>query len=144
MTNKTTNERFKKLLKLPFGENWENLFPEENQPPSGERDRARTLAILWQIRHTITHNVGVITGTDSGKLKMLVKKSVVPNVIINPTNRDIVDVKRSLVESAQSVNRRVGSRLAEVLTVLHADNPAFRRRRTGRFPLERTGLWGGR
>jgi hypothetical protein len=59
LTNRTINERFKRLLKSPFGDNWENLFPEENQQPQGERARARALSILWQIRHTITHNVGV-------------------------------------------------------------------------------------
>jgi len=26
LTNRTTNERFRKLLKRPFGDNWENLF----------------------------------------------------------------------------------------------------------------------
>ncbi len=125
LTNKTTNERFKKLLKLPFGENWESLFPEENQSPPGERDRARTLSILWQVRHTITHNVGVITGSDAGKLKMLVKADVESSRILNPGNHDIIYVKRFLSETAQAVNVRVGNRLAQVLTILHADNPAL-------------------
>ena len=84
VTNRTTNDRFKKLLKLPFGDNWESLFPDENQPPPGERDRARTLSILWQVRHTITHNVGVITGSDAGKFKMLVKANVESSRISEP------------------------------------------------------------
>jgi len=107
VTNKTTNERFKKLLKLPFGENWESLFPEENQPPRGERDRARSLSILWQVRHTITHNVGVITGSDAGKFKMLVKSDVESSRILTPKNHDIISVKRFLSETAQSVNQRI-------------------------------------
>ncbi len=125
VTNKTTNERFKKLLKLPFGDNWENLFPEENQPPVPERDRARTLSILWQVRHTITHNVGVITGSDAGKFKMLLKANVESSRIVNPARLDIVYVHQFLSATAQSVNQRIGTRLAEVLTKLHSDNPAL-------------------
>jgi hypothetical protein len=125
VTNRTTNERFKKLLKLPFGDNWENLFPEENQLPPGEREGARTLSILWQMRHTITHNVGVITGSDAGKFKMLVKGAVGPDRILNPGNHDIIYVKRFLTETAESVNARIGNRLAHVLSVLHSDNPAL-------------------
>jgi len=125
LTNRTTNERFRKLLKRPFGDNWENLFPEENQPPPGERDRARTLSILWQVRHTISHNVGVVTGSDAAKLKMIVKSNVDSSGILTPTHYDIIYVKRFLSETAQSVNRRIGTRLAEVLTALHQDNPAL-------------------
>ncbi len=125
LTNRTTNERFRKLLKRPFGDNWENLFPEENQPPPGERDRARTLSILWQVRHTISHNVGVVTGSDAAKLKMVVKSNVDSSRILTPTRHDIIYVKRFLSETAQSVNRRIGTRLADVLTALHSDNPAL-------------------
>ncbi len=125
VTNKTTNERFKKLLKLPFGENWESLLPEENQSPVAERGRARTLSILWQVRHTITHNVGVITGSDAGKLKMLLKANVESSRIVNPARLDIMYVHQFLSTTAQSVNRRVGTRLAEVLTKLHLDNPVL-------------------
>src|SRR5207245_4329216 len=53
INNETINKRFKSLLKSPFGANWELLFPEPNQPPNAERDRARTLAILWQMRHNL-------------------------------------------------------------------------------------------
>jgi hypothetical protein len=82
-------------------------------------------SILWQVRHTITHNVGVITGSDAGKFKMLVKADVESSRILNPGNHDIIYVKRFLSETAQSVNVRIGNRLAQVLTVLHADNPAL-------------------
>ncbi len=125
VTNKTTNDRFRKLLKLPFGDNWENLFPEENQPPFDERERARTLSILWQVRHTITHNVGVITGSDSAKLKMLVKAKVDSDKAINPLKDDIIYVKRFLFQTAQVVNNRIGDRLAVILTKIHADNPTM-------------------
>jgi hypothetical protein len=125
LTNKTTNDRFKRLLKYPFGDNWENVFPEEKQPPAAERERAKTLSVLWQVRHTISHNVGVVTGSDAAKFKMIVKSNVDSNRILTPTNDDIKYVKRFLSETAQSVNRRIGTRLADVLTVLHSDSPVL-------------------
>jgi hypothetical protein len=125
LTNRTINERFKRLLKSPFGDNWENLFPEENQQPQSERARARTLAILWQIRHTITHNVGVITGSDAAKFRMLVKGLASPDRVLRITKRDVVYTKKFLFESSQLVNERVGKRLETLLDGLHRDNPAL-------------------
>jgi hypothetical protein len=125
LTNRTINDRFKRLLKSPFGDNWENLFPEENQQPQNERARARTLAILWQIRHTITHNVGVITGSDAAKFRMLVKGMANPDRVLRITKSDIVYTKKFLFESSQWVNDRVGKRLETLLDVLHRENPAL-------------------
>ena len=112
-------------MKSPFGDNWENLFPEENQQPPGERARAKTLSILWQIRHTITHNVGVITGSDAAKLRMLIKGKTSPDRVLRITKRDIIYTKKFLFESSQSVNDRVGKRLEMLLDGLHRDNPAL-------------------
>jgi hypothetical protein len=125
LTNRTINERFKRLLKSPFGDNWENLFPEENQQPQSERARSRTLSILWQIRHTITHNVGVITGSDAAKFRMLMKGTVSPNRIMRTSKRDIIHADRCLSETSQSVNVRVGRRLETLLDGLHRDNSSL-------------------
>jgi hypothetical protein len=125
LTNRTINERFKRLLKSPFGDNWENLFPEENQHPHGERARARTLSILWQIRHTIAHNVGVITGSDAAKLRMIVKGRVSSDRALRITKRDILYTKRFLLGTSRSVNERVGKRLATLLDALARDHPAL-------------------
>jgi hypothetical protein len=125
LTNRTINERFKRLLKSPFGDNWENLFPEENQQPPGERARARTLSILWQIRHTIAHNVGLITGSDAAKFRMLIKGKTNPDRSLRITKRDIFYAKKFLFESSRLVNARVGKRLEALLDGLHRDNPAL-------------------
>ncbi len=125
LTNRTINERFRRLLKSPFGDNWENLFPEENQQPQSERARARTLAILWQVRHTITHNVGLITGSDAAKSRMLLKGRISPDRALKITRRDIVYTKKFLFETSQSVNERVGKRLEAVLDGLHRDSPVL-------------------
>jgi hypothetical protein len=125
LTNRTINDRFKRLLKSPFGDNWENLFPEENQQPQSERARARTLSILWQIRHTIAHNVGVITGSDAAKFRILIKRAVSPDWVLRLAKRDIIRTDKFLFESSQSVNQRVGKQLETLLDALHRDSPAF-------------------
>jgi hypothetical protein len=125
LTNRTINERFKRLMKLPFGDNWENLFPEENQHPDRERARARTLSILWQIRHTITHNVGVITGSDAAKFRMVLKGTVTPDRALRIMKSDVVSAKIFLFDTSRIVNERVGKRLESLLDTLHRDHPAL-------------------
>lgn len=125
LSNKTTNEKFRRLLKEPFGNPWENLFPDGNQPPQEHREQARTLSILWQVRPTITHNVGVVTGSDAAKFRMLVKADVDSEKLLRPLEDDILHAKRFLFETADSVNHRVGDRLAVLSTKLHADNPSL-------------------
>lgn len=125
LSNKSINDRFKKLLKSPFADQgWENLFPLRNQPPQGERERASTLAILWQVRHNIAHNVGFLTGSDTGKLRLLLegKGTVEAEKVLRPTLSDLRYVKRFLLDAATNTNTRVGNRLAALLTEIHTDN----------------------
>lgn len=117
------NDRFRRLLALPFESGDFLLFPKQ---PLAERERYDTLAVIWQLRHTIVHNVGVITQSDAIKLRLLVR-SVVPQMqVIAPTRDDIRYLKRFLDESAERCNRQIGERLAELLTAIHrADRGLF-------------------
>jgi hypothetical protein len=123
INNETINRRFKSLLKTPFGTDWELLFPETNQQPAAERDRARSLAILWQMRHNLAHNVGVMTHSDSMKFRMLTQGPIVADCRLSPSTEDVRYVKRFLSETAVHVNRRVGTRLAALLEMFHVADP---------------------
>jgi hypothetical protein len=125
LNNNDINDRFRRLLKFPFGELWEFLFPNEKQNPIGGRDRARTLAILWQIRHNLTHNIGVLTRSDATRFKVLIKGNVDPDCVLTPTRGDLRYVKRFLSEAAQYTNREVGNRLAILLTGIHQETPTL-------------------
>ena len=125
INNESINKRFKSLLKFPFGSDWEFLFPAPNQPPDAERSRAATLAILWQIRHNLAHNLGVITHSDSMRFRMLVNGAVPADCRLSPQLQDLSYVKRFLSETAAHTNQRVGQRLAEVLSRLHAADPTL-------------------
>lgn len=125
INNSTISTRFASLLKDLSGDPWESLFPQGRQKPQGEKDRAATLAILWQIRHNLAHNVGVVTHSDAMKFRVLIGSSVTPDRRLFPTADDLRYVKRFLSETANCVNQRVGARLAEILTMFHAADPGL-------------------
>jgi hypothetical protein len=125
ISNKTINDRFRSLLKTPFGADWEYLFPGPGQGTVPQQQRAATLAILWQIRHNLAHNVGVVTHSDAMKLRMLVGGPVPADRRLAPTTEDLRYVKRFLSETATDVNQRVGARLAVLLEGFHQADPAL-------------------
>ncbi len=126
LSNKTINDRFRSLLKTPFGLDWEYLFPGPGQGTILQQQRAATLAILWQIRHNLAHNVGVMTHSDAMKLRMLVGGPVPADCRLAPSMEDLRYVKRFLFETANEINQRVGTRLAALLDVFHqADATLF-------------------
>lgn len=126
LSNKTINERFRKLLGSWDGEPWkEFLFPARRQPPRDQVERASILAILWQLRHTLAHNSGVLTGSDAMKLRSLSGRWVDKERLLSPGEEDLRYVKRFLTESAEESNRRIVHRLSELLTELHEKDPSL-------------------
>jgi hypothetical protein len=116
------NDRFRRLLAPPFETGTFLLFPKQ---PAAERQIYDSLSLVWQLRHTIVHNVGVLTQSDALKLRLLVKSSVASRQVIVPTRKDLRYLKRFLDESAHRANERIGKRLAELLTDLHAADPTL-------------------
>jgi hypothetical protein len=125
LNNQAINDRFRHILKTHFGDPWDYLFPTEKQNPVAERVRASTLAILWQVRHNITHNTGVLTDSDARRLTLMVKANVKSGDTLDPDLSDLRYVKRFLVETADHTNNRVGQRLAALLTERHLDDPTL-------------------
>ena len=121
------NKRFSKLLQDPFqhGGNQFHLFPQRNQQPVDEQWRFPVLGLIWQMRHSIVHNVGVITQSDAVKLRLWAREAVEAPRILAPTRDDLRYVKLFLDETADLCNRRVGDRLAQLLTDMHNDTPGL-------------------
>jgi hypothetical protein len=116
------NDRFRRLLAPPFETGNFLLFPKQ---PAVERERYQTLSIIWQMRHTIVHNVGVITQSDAIKLRLLVRAAVPQMQVIAPSRDDLRYLKRFLDDTAERANRRIGERIAELLTAIHATDPGL-------------------
>lgn len=121
------NKRFRRLLADPFQEGGQSFdfFPKQNQQPAGERWRFESMSLVWQIRHTAVHNVGVLTQSDAVRLRLWAKEPVTGDRILAPTRNDLRYLKRFLDETADVCNRRVGERLAALLTTIHTPAPTL-------------------
>lgn len=121
------NDRFRRLLSDPFqlGGQFFYLFPKQNQMPAGQQSRFDLMSLVWQMRHTAIHNVGVITPSDAVKLRLWAKEQVPSPRILSPTRSDLNYLKRFLDETADICNQRIGDRLAGLLTVLHTQTPVL-------------------
>lgn len=120
---KEINDRFGKLLSDPFqiGGQTFQLFSKQTSP--GKMAPFHVMNLIWQIRNTSVHNVGVITQSDAVKLRLLAKEPVEAPRLLSPTRADLNYLKRYLDETADECNRQVGKRLAELLTTFHSDTP---------------------
>lgn len=87
-----------------------------------EGQRRRTLDTIFQLRHTIVHNLGVVTRTDAARLRLLTKQPVAAPKVLWLTNGDVWYVKLWLDQTAEWVNDQVGARLEALLTALHGDD----------------------
>jgi hypothetical protein len=81
--------------------------------------------LVWQLRHTAVHNVGVITQSDGVKLRLWAKEPVDAPRLLSPIRDDLRYLKRFLDETAESCNQRIGQRLAVLLSTLHGQTPAL-------------------
>lgn len=116
------NSRFRRLLADPFTKGGFEFFPKVTPP---DRTRIETLEILWQLRHTLAHNLGMITRSDAAKLRLLVKVAVDAPKILSPSGTDVWYAKNFLDETAEWANGRVADRLAALLSTLHGGNVAL-------------------
>lgn len=110
------NERFRLLLADPFKKGGFELFPRGN---AADDLRLRTVETLWQLRHTLTHNLGMVTHSDAAKLRLLVKAPVAAPKMLSPLGPDIWYVKLFLDQVTEWANGRVAARVADLLTTLH-------------------------
>jgi hypothetical protein len=113
------NERFKKFLRRPDHPNDAfHTFPDNH-------DETRTMNLIWQLRHTVVHNVTVITRSDAAKIKVLSKKQLVSPCRLLPQADDLRFLRAYLDTRAEDLNTKIGTRLGVVLGEIHADNPAL-------------------
>ncbi len=122
----TINDRFRDILADPSmaGRPLPPFHLLPNQP-GADQDWFNTLQLVWQLRHTVVHNVGVVTRSDAVKLRVFAKQPVPAPRVLVPTVEDIDYLGRFLRETAIRCNTRVAERLAALLTRIQADDPAL-------------------
>lgn len=119
------NSRFGRLLAGPFQKPSFKFLPDPDQKKDPDHWRRISLDILWQLRHSIAHNAGVITRSDAAKLRLLRRAAVEGHKILQLTNGDVWYVKLFLDDLASWANARIVARLAELLTEIHADDSSL-------------------
>jgi hypothetical protein len=120
------NDRFRRLLSDPFKPGDFYVFPKEgNQQPVAEQWRFDLMSLLWQVRHTSVHNVGIITKSDAVKLRVWAKGPVDAPRMLAPIRNDLHLLKMFLDGTAEDCNQRIGVRLADLLTTIHIEAPAL-------------------
>lgn len=119
LDSNSVNNRFRRLLADPFEDGKFFFFPGGKDP---EAWRRVPMDVLWQLRHSIAHNLGVLTLSDAAKLRLLRKKAVAAPVTLALTDEDVLVIKLFLDEVAEDGNKRVAARLGELLTKLHSED----------------------
>lgn len=122
------NRRFKALLGptlSALGAKGVKEFILLETATSDEKTRYTTLQLVWQLRHSVVHNVGVITRSDAVKLGVLAKRRIEAPRLLVPTEADTRNLVRFLEQSADFCNRRVCGQLTDLLTRIHADDPTL-------------------
>jgi hypothetical protein len=124
---KTTdiNERFRDILADPFERGAFYIFPKQNQKPRALQGLDTTASIIFQLRHILVHNAGVLTESDAVKLRVLGKRTYESPRLISPTDDDLQYVKQFLNEASEKINAAVAERLAELLTKIHEKDPSL-------------------
>jgi hypothetical protein len=113
------------VVEIAYQAGVDTHFPNKGQQSSDQRWRSESLRIAFQLRNMADHNVGGITHSDAIKLRFLSRESVQAPRLLTPTRQDLTDLKRFLDETARDCNGKVGTRLAELLTLIHNEFPGL-------------------
>jgi hypothetical protein len=120
------NKRFRNILADPFEAGNFYVFPKAgNQQPVTGQWRYDVMSLVWQMRHTSVHNVGVITQSDAVKMRVLAQLQVDAPRLLVPSRTNILWLKMFLDDTAEDCNSRIGTRLADLFTKLHERTPAL-------------------
>lgn len=114
---KSINSRYRVFLKHvdPRKTTEFNVFDTN----SSAADSMRIMGLIWQLRNSVVHNVGVLTTSDATKLRLLARKPIGSPMLLMPDENDLLHLKKHLDDQSQDINKRAGVRLAEILTDLH-------------------------
>lgn len=123
---KSINDRYRKILSTepntspalpPF-----NLF---DDPHSTLRKETLTLKVMFQIRHTIAHNLGTLTRSDAGKLQRLLGERVDSPKELDIESKHVLYLRQFLSPLAKEINLAVADRLGKVLTQFQNTFPSL-------------------
>jgi hypothetical protein len=86
------------------------------QPPAAIKDRVRSLMVIFQIRHTLSHNHGLVTSGDRAKFKRLGIDAVVDRVIDPAKDSLRIAAIEEIKEEAEQFTNWLAGVTADFLT----------------------------
>lgn len=93
----------------------------KNKPPPALKKRVRTLQAVFQLRHTLSHNHGLVTASDSGKLQLLGYAAKIGEVV-DPTKDFLGEVvRRVLMSEAKDFSTWLLKAAADYLNDIHTN-----------------------
>lgn len=98
------------------------VFPHGNHNPASLRGKREIVALLFQLRHSIVHNAGVLTKSDAAKLSRLVKDRIEAPRLLWPTKSDVFCVKLFLDDFVETLNREIGTALSILLSDIYSSD----------------------
>lgn len=123
---KEIDERFRLIL-APFATTNKReffVFPNDKQQPAGLRGKRESVTLIFQLRHTLVHNGGVVTKSDAVKFRRILKKPVASPRSLAPTHADVWYVKTFLDEFVRILNDAIGAELETLLNEIVMVDPA--------------------
>jgi hypothetical protein len=119
------NRRFQRVLADPFRRDTKFFALPSEQQDRLEGWRQTTLEVVFQMRHTIVHNAGVLTRSDAAKLRLLLRRHVDAPAVLWPERGDVIAVKEFLNDLATWMTGRVAQRLGALLSEFHTSDPTL-------------------
>ncbi len=117
------NERFKKLLRLPSDPDNKNRFVLFDCQHNNSRNEVKVIRVAFQMRHTLAHNLGLVTPSDGSKLQRLLGEHRTSPAQLDIDRKHVYYLQRFLVPLCEEINLAVAKRLCLVLTEFHTQAP---------------------
>jgi len=127
--------RFLRILAAPNDPNKGSfyLFPLSTQNSASLRNKGELVALLFQLRHSIVHNAGVITRSDAVKLSRFAKQQIEAPRVFWPERADVWYVKLFLDDLVETINNEIAMGLTDLTALYASDQSIF-------VPAERSQL----
>ncbi len=89
------------------------------------RSEIKSLKVMFQIRHTIAHNLGTLTRSDAGKLQRILGQKIESPKELDIDRKHVYYLQQFLSPLVTEVNQVVAARLGQVLTQFRSTSPTL-------------------
>lgn len=123
-------KRFKKVLAdnseiiKPWKPHEFKLFDVDLKSPS-LRGEIKSLKVMFQVRHTIAHNLGTLTRSDAGKLQRILGQRIDSPKELDIDRKHVYYLQQFLSPLATEINQLIADRLGQVLTQFQSTSPSL-------------------